>query len=335
MLLAYNFFSIHLLLSLYCFVKDIFLKKVTITSFSDFDVIEDIKKTKYIWLPNSQKLILRILYIDIYFYIFGSHYYIIKSLLYLILSIPIMFLCNAVILSGHSYSESRKNYRKSNEIKTINPMFIMVCDNYVVNSFISTMYFVTLLFGINAYVVFLYMSIGYIVLILPELNINARLFYDNCIKTETHLINEKWIEENASTIYNNYSYYRDNTIYYCNCVLENVNKLNDSLPSNYRFNNLKHYFNLQTSNVENDLGEHKYDKLSELSNTLTPIKEEDHGVCLANTSDTTNIDSESVITEEAPTALPTAVPTEEVLTEEVLTEEVLTEEVSNESKKDI
>ena len=287
MLLVYNLFLIHLIFSLSCVIKDIFLKDVCIKIYNDSDLIDNIKETRSLWISNTKQLLKITLYMDVYFYIFGSNYNILRMLLYCVFGIPVLFLVNAVILRNNTYRNSRNSYNDHKNIKTTNPLFIVLCDNIVINGFINNILVQWLIFGINEYVMFIFLYVGYIALILPELNIDWCKFRDNCNKfyalnnytnddSET-IINEKWLKQQFAYFNNKYSNYETKIINNYNILIDNLNKFNESLPEKYRF------ININISQEENNLGEKAYDKLSELhKQKLSPVLEEIEDLCEEN-----------------------------------------------------
>ena len=84
------------------FVKDIFVKEICKVSNTDEKVITDMKVTYPVVKTNMFSLVKSLLFIDIYFFIFGSNYSIIASLLYIVLGIPIMFLINSIMSMGNT-----------------------------------------------------------------------------------------------------------------------------------------------------------------------------------------------------------------------------------------
>lgn len=173
MFVSFTFAYLFTIISLGCFVKDIFLKDICKKSYQNSVIIDDLSKAFYIVSPNFEKICKALVFLDIYFFVFGSNYGLLSSIIYLVFGVPFMFIVNSILaLNTVPYSQSIEHYMKDGQITYRNPMLCLYCDSALVNNFCYLLYLQAFLFGRNEYLMILFVLIPMFLAIITSINID-------------------------------------------------------------------------------------------------------------------------------------------------------------------
>lgn len=288
MFISYTFSYIFLCLSLAGFVKDIFVKEICKVSNTDEKVITDMKVTYPVVKTNMFSLVKSLLFIDTYFFIFGSNYSIIASLLYIVLGIPIMFLINSIMSMGNTtYLHSRHTYNKECMIETRNPMYTLFCDDAIIQRLSLLLYIMTALFGRNEYVVFAYLFVPYCMALVSQINLD---FSNIDEKYDLDMITEN---DNVKLVYNYFQRYESYTIRGVSTLRRTFFFLRKYLPNSIFRGN-------QSNNIEkNELGDiETYDTIPEAQNGIEELKQNNDVNLSSLVSDKEQVDDEESVVQD-------------------------------------
>ena len=198
MLISYTFAYIYLVMSLGCLVKDLFSNSICKIKLNDRNIIGDIRVALPLVRANLYSLLKVLFVMDIYFFVFGSSYNIIASLLYFMVGVPVMFLVNSVLsMNSETYLQSRYLYNKECEITTLNPTFILFCDENMVIRLKYLMGFMAIFFGRNEYLVLSYLMVPYCMALVTQLNVDFTKLdekYDLDMITENEQVNKVYVQ---------------------------------------------------------------------------------------------------------------------------------------------
>ena len=265
MFISYTFSYIYLSLSICGFLKDIFAKEICKKRPTDTNAINDVKVTHPIVVENVISLVKTLAIIDLYFLIFGSKYNVLASLIYIIIGVPVMFLINSIMSMGNiSYLHSRHTYDTECGIKTRNPMYVMFCDESVVQRFSWVLYIMTFIFGRNEYIILAYVFVPYSMALIPLLNLDLSLIDKNY---DLDLITEN---ENVIKLYSKFSKYENITLFGADKIKNFIFFLRNYLPTTNQSG---------TQKEKNELGDiETYDTIPEAQTdieSLNPRNNED------------------------------------------------------------
>jgi hypothetical protein len=173
MFVSFTFAYLYSVLSLGCFVKDIFAKDICKHSYQNTIIINDLTRSFSLVSTNFEKLCKALIFIDIYFFVFGSNYGLLSSIIYLVFGLPIMFIINSIMtFNTVSYSQSVKHYLEDTKIKYRNPLLCLYCDSALVNNFCYVLYLQAFFFGRNEYLMILFVLIPMFLAVITSINID-------------------------------------------------------------------------------------------------------------------------------------------------------------------
>ena len=175
LLISYNFAYFFLVFSASIFIKDIFIKSICNIEYENKNIIRDLTKAFPLVYANFMSIMKILMIIDVSFLIFESDYRILASLFYLPIGLAFTKLFNVVSGSQSiDYKTSCNEIKNKLEITTTNPCFVLLFDENLIYRFRNLIIVQTFIFGINDMIVFLFVTIPFLLFCLDNCNLNLR-----------------------------------------------------------------------------------------------------------------------------------------------------------------